>query len=596
MRSHIDKFNASMIEERLQRLLHFEAAVIRTDSNFGLRRPARHTLQADLPVAGEIGGKWCDQSSLGDSQSAANRHISKLFFANQPLVRSVEHWRRDDIRGKLKSMARFPLITVEQPQLSAHIRYSVALGVVGATLAVRLALLPYLGRDVPFISFFLAVVVSSWFGGFGPGILATAVSALAGRYFILNVPGEEGPAWVIAMLFAGQGALIAYLLDSMKVSKRRIAGIVESISDGFAVFDSEWRIVYVNEPGAELARRPTTELVGRNLWTMFPEVVGTEFWAKMHEAMREQRPVHFEHLALDRQRWFEHTAYPSAGGLTLYTRDITDRKLARADLEAANTQIERMNLELEEHVQERTAQLNATIGELEAFSYTVSHDLRAPLRAIDGFSRLLFEDYHSKLDAEGQRLLEVIRNSTVKMGKLVDGLLAFSRLGRQVMGSSMIDMEELAREAFTEARGLENPDNVEVKFGKLPPAIGDRVLLRQVFINLFSNAMKFTRGRQPALIEAGSRSEDDQNIFYVKDNGAGFDMLYADKLFGVFQRLHAVTEFEGTGLGLAIVQRIVHRHGGRVWAEGKPGEGANFYFSLPKVLSHDNTADLRRPA
>jgi signal transduction histidine kinase len=493
-------------------------------------------------------------------------------------------------------MARFPLIQIERRPLPVQIRYFVALAVVGATFALRLALIPYLGRDVPFVSFFLAVVVSSWFGGFGPGILATAVSALVGRYFILNVPGEERQAWITALLFAGQGVLISYLLDSMKVSKRRIAAIVESISDGFAVFDSDWRILYVNEPGSQLARRPLGELIGRNLWTMFPEIVGTEFWKRMHEAMREQRPVHFENQSLDKKRWFEHTAYPSGEGLTLYTREITDQKHARADIEAAKAQIERMNLALEEHVQERTAQLNETIGELEAFSYTVSHDLRAPLRAIDGFSRLLFEDYHSKLDSEGQRLLEVIRNSTVKMGQLVDGLLAFSRLSRQVMGSSTIDMEELAREAFTEACGIENQKGVQVKFGQLPPAIGDRVLLRQVLINLFSNALKFTRGRQPALIEAGSRGDGDQNIFYVKDNGAGFDMRYAGKLFGVFERLHAVTEFEGTGLGLAIVQRIIHRHGGRVWAEGKPGEGATIYFSLPKVLSQSDTEELRRPA
>ena len=493
-------------------------------------------------------------------------------------------------------MARFPLIQIEQRPLPGQIRYFVALAVVGATLALRLALTSYLGRDVPFISSFLAVVISSWFGGFGPGVLTTVASALLGRYFILSVPGEEQQAWLTVLLFAGQGILISYLLDSMKASKRRIAAIVESISDGFAVFDTEWRILYVNEHGSQLARRPASELIGRNLWTMFPEVVGTEFWARMHEAMREQRLVHFEHQSIDGKRWFEHSAYPSDEGLTLYTRDITDRKHARADLEAAKAQIERMNSELEEHVEERTAQLNATIAELEAFSYTVSHDLRAPLRAIDGFSKLLFEDYHSKLDAEGQRLLEVIRNSTVKMGKLVDGLLAFSRLGRQVMGSSMIDMEELAREAFNEAGAIENQSNVRVKVTKLPPAVGDRLLLRQVFINLFSNALKFTRGRQPAMIEAGSRSENDENVFYVKDNGAGFDMRYADKLFGVFQRLHAVTEFEGTGLGLAIVQRIVHRHAGRVWAEGKPGEGATIYFSLPKVKSQDDTEELRRPA
>jgi len=492
-------------------------------------------------------------------------------------------------------MARFPLIQIEQRPLPAQIRYFVALAVTGIIFGLRLALIPYLGRDVPFISFFLAVVLSSWFGGLGPGVLATVTSALLNRYFILSAPGEE-QLWSMVLLFAGQGILISYLFDTVTKSKRRIAGIVASISDGFTVFDSDWRILYVNEPGAQLARRPATELIGRNIWTMFPAAVGTEFWTKMHEAMREQRPLHFEHQSLDGKRWFGHTVYPSYEGVTLYTRDMTDEKHARADLEAAKGQIERMNTELEDRVQQRTAQLNATIGELEAFSYTVSHDLRAPLRAIDGFSRLLFEDYHSKLDSEGQRLLEVIRNSTVKMGKLVDGLLAFSRLGRQVIGSSLIDMEELAREAFGEATTMENPQHVEVKFADLPAAIGDKVLLRQVFINLFSNAMKFTRGRQPAIIEAGSTTANDENVFYIKDNGAGFDMRYADKLFGVFQRLHAVTEFEGTGLGLAIVQRIVHRHGGRVWAEGKPDEGATIYFSLPKVQVRAEAEELRRPA
>ena len=147
-------------------------------------------------------------------------------------------------------MARFPLIQIEQRPLSGQIRYLVALAAVGATLALRLALIPYLGREVPFISFFLAVVISSWFGGFGPGVLATFASALSGRYFILTTPGEEQQAWITVLLFAGQGVLISYLLDSMKASKRRIAGIVESISDGFAVFDSDWRILYVNEPGS----------------------------------------------------------------------------------------------------------------------------------------------------------------------------------------------------------------------------------------------------------------------------------------------------------------------------------------------------------
>lgn len=492
-------------------------------------------------------------------------------------------------------MARFPLIDNEQ-QRPARIRYGAALAIVGLAIVLRLTLTPYLGTQIPYTSFFLAVVISSWFGGLGSGILATILSGIAGWYVMFDTTQPQHERWLGALIFMGQGVLVSYLIEAMRSSKRRVAGIVESISDGFAVFDPEWRIVYVNEHGAQMARRSVRELLGRNVWVMFPEAVGTEFWVKMHDAMREQRPIHFENQSLDRQRWFEHTAYPSPECLTVYTRDITERKKARADLEAATVQIERMNAELEQHVQERTAQLNATIKELEAFSYTVSHDLRAPLRAIDGFSRLLFEDYDSKLDTEGRRLLEVIRSSAVKMGHLVDGLLAFSRLGRQAMGASMIDMAELAREAFVEVRSAEEARQVRFKMAELPPAIGDRVLLRQVFINLFSNALKFTRDRDPAVIEAGFRPEGEQNIFYVKDNGAGFDMRYADKLFGVFQRLHDVTEFEGTGLGLAIVQRVVHRHGGRVWAEGAPGKGAAIYFSLPKVNSQTKTEELRRPA
>jgi len=301
------------------------------------------------------------------------------------------------------------------------------------------------------------------------------------------------------------------------------------------------------------------------------------------DLMQAARPLHFEHYSEQSQRWFEHNVYPSPEGLTLFTRDITSRKKDRSDLEAAKAEIEHMNEELELRVRERTAQLHSTIKELEAFSYSVSHDLRAPLRAIDGFSKLLFEDYYSKLDPEGRRIIDVIRNSTVRMGHLIDGLLAFSRLGRQSMGSSPMDMTELARDAYIEANACETGRTVDLKIADLPPAIGDRVLIRQVFINLLSNALKFTRDRNPAIIEVGWKPEADQNIFYVRDNGVGFDMRYVGKLFGVFQRLHGVDEFEGTGLGLAIVQRIVHRHGGRVWAEGALGEGTTIYFTLPKV-------------
>jgi light-regulated signal transduction histidine kinase (bacteriophytochrome) len=225
--------------------------------------------------------------------------------------------------------------------------------------------------------------------------------------------------------------------------------------------------------------------------------------------------------------------------------------------------------------------LQTTNAELESFSYSVSHDLRAPLRAIHGFSRILLEDHHAKLDPEAQRLLGVIDQNTRRMGQLIDDLLAFSRLGRKELETRQVDMRELARGVADEVRRLEGERPLDITVAPLPPAQGDRALLRQVVSNLVQNAAKFTRGRGDARIEVGFQGNGNQTVYYVKDNGAGFDSRYADKLFGVFQRLHRSEEFEGTGVGLAIVKRIVQRHGGRVWAEGKADEGATFYFTLP---------------
>jgi two-component system sensor kinase len=195
---------------------------------------------------------------------------------------------------------------------------------------------------------------------------------------------------------------------------------------------------------------------------------------------------------------------------------------------------------------------------------------------------MLQDDYQGKLDAEGQRMIDVIRHNTLNMGRLMDGLLAFLRLGRQHMAHDRLVMSDLVRDAIDEVRAHTEERNVEFRVSTLPDAEGDRALLRQVLINILSNAVKFSRDRNPAIIEIGSYAEAASNIYYVRDNGVGFESRYADKMFGVFQRLHPATEFEGTGLGLAIVQRIVQRHGGRVWAEGALGNGAKVYFSLPK--------------
>jgi len=235
--------------------------------------------------------------------------------------------------------------------------------------------------------------------------------------------------------------------------------------------------------------------------------------------------------------------------------------------------------ELESRVRERTVELEATNKELESFSYSVSHDLRAPLRAVDGYARMLEEDHGAHLDEEGRRLLAVVRGSSMRMGQLIDDLLAFSKLGRRAPLRRALDMTELAREVVGELNGA---GLARVELSALPAASADPGLLRQVWSNLVGNALKYSGKRKDARIEIGGRADPDGNVYWVRDNGVGFDMRYAAKLFGVFQRLHREEEFPGTGVGLAIVQRVVVRHGGRVWAEGKPGEGACFYFSLPR--------------
>ena len=237
--------------------------------------------------------------------------------------------------------------------------------------------------------------------------------------------------------------------------------------------------------------------------------------------------------------------------------------------------------EVGQALKQHSARLTAVNKELESFSYSISHDLRVPLRAIDGFSSILLDEYQDKLDAEGKRLLNVVRNNTKRMAQLIDDILAFSRTGSVEMMPAEISMEDLAHDVMAELKPVIAGREVRIEIKPLPPVHADHAMMHQVFVNLLSNAIKFTRQKTVAQIEVGAGSGEKEVIYYVRDNGVGFDMQYVDKLFGMFMRLHGVDEFEGTGIGLAIVKRIINRHGGRVWAEGKINGGATVYFALP---------------
>jgi PAS domain S-box-containing protein len=358
--------------------------------------------------------------------------------------------------------------------------------------------------------------------------------------------------------------------------------ILDSIPAWVFYKDCENRFVRVNNAFSKVMGIPREQLEGKSLYELYPKEQADAFLRDDLAVIESGKPkvnIVEPMTSGGSTLWAltDKIPYRDAQGKILgiigFTVDITELKKAENKIK-----------ELNERLNENLKHLESTNKELESFAYSVSHDLRTPLRAIDGFSKKITDGYERNLDDEGKRLLGVIRENTRTMGKLIDDLLSFSRIGRQEIKKTKIEMKNIVTKAMKDLANDASGRKIELVVGDLPIIQGDRPLMSQAIVNLLSNAIKFTKNRAVANIEVSGRKEGDEIIYSVKDNGAGFDMKYVGKLFGVFQRLHTANEFEGTGVGLAIVQRIIHKHGGRVWAEGKVNEGATFYFALPESM------------
>lgn len=370
--------------------------------------------------------------------------------------------------------------------------------------------------------------------------------------------------------------------EALLMSEERYRSLVELSPDALFVQIND-KIVFINTAGVKLlGAHRAKDIIGKSAAGFIHPDDRKRIQARVRKLHEEHKPLRFVEHKIVRLDGESFDVEMGAAPLTfegkpaaqVILHDITDRKRAEEE-------IRRLNLELEQRVIERTAELEAANKELEAFSYSVSHDLRAPLRHIEGFVEILRAAQASALDEEGQRHLQTIADSSRQMGKLIDDLLGFSRTARAELRKVNISLNDLLKGVLHEMEPDTVNREIEWIIHELPEIEGDPALLRQVFWNLISNALKYTRTRRLARIEIGSTRTDNDTIIYVRDNGVGFDPRYAQKLFGVFQRLHRASEFEGTGVGLANVRRIITRHGGRTWAEGDVDEGATFFIALP---------------
>jgi PAS domain S-box-containing protein len=378
--------------------------------------------------------------------------------------------------------------------------------------------------------------------------------------------------------------------EARRASDARYRTLFENAPDGIVVADPESNYIDANASICRMLGYTRQELIGLNASDIVTETE-VEHIGPALNVIKTKSDYHREWLfrRKDASVFAAEviaTMMPD-GNLLGMVRDITERKQVEGE-------VQRLYEELEQRVADRTAQLQAVNKELEAFSYSVSHDLRAPLRHINGFSQALLEDYSDKLDEEGKGYLREVRSASQEMAQLIDDVLQLARVTRSEMRREVVDLSELAHSIVTDLKKGNPERSVTVGVEEGLSTRGDKRLLRIALTNLLGNAWKFTSRQKRAEISFGQSRTDTELVYFVRDNGAGFEMAYADKLFGAFQRLHSTGEFEGTGIGLATVQRIVHRHGGRVWGEGALSEGATFYFTLanPKESGNGEQSDL----
>lgn len=435
------------------------------------------------------------------------------------------------------------------------------------------------------LSLFMTFFLSGYFfalglilrGNFELLSATTSVIFAAGAFFV----------FLVVRVSALMGRSLLNELSERKKAASLLTAIIESTADGILVVNSEGRIVYFNQKFAQMWSLPETILASKDDNQAIAFVINQlkepdQFIKKVNELYQQPQAISNDVLEFKDGKVFERYSQPQKLDGLFVGRvwsfiDVTARI-------SAEIEVKKLNQELEKKVRERTFELESANKDLESFNYSISHDLRAPLRAINGFTQILKEDYEIQIDENGKQILNKIISNTNKMGKLIDDFLAFSKLGRNALHRTKIDskilIDTLLKEldkSFLNAKAI-----IQIK--ELLPLYGDPVLIKQLFFNLISNALKYSRTTPNPTIEIGSSLAGDETIFYIKDNGIGFDMQYYGKLFKVFQRLVAIGSYEGTGVGLAICQRIVSLHNGRIWAEGKVNEGATFYFALPNMV------------